>query len=376
VSTINCIFIFVSDIGADAMVRLMLGYGERGKVPLARYRKEVKSALAAHASTTAVATSVREVVPFMPMTRTDVELVLRAKLQHISSDHRGVFWQDLSVDAAVLSMMSGGEHIKYKTHSTKIATKTTATPSGGAPAPAPAVSEEPELNQRQQQETPGAMTRSQSFAVYGARALGVLTPLPLFPCSILHSLTHSLTHSLLAENAGPLQDLRSLLFRHMRPWRPGRVLHVGLVGSDDGRRWLGVEEGSGDGAGDGAGAGAGVGVGAGQAVLELRWCKVSEAEADSPAATAAAQCGASLDGGSCTGGAATDDVGVGVGKYADRVPDTTGIEASRASRDVQVTMSRARASSHYGQRQEDGDDPVPPVPFDCELVWRGPLSGH
>ena len=171
VSTINCIFIFVSDIGTDAMVRLTLGYGGRGKVPVARYRKEVKSALDAHASTAAIASSVCEIVPFLPMERKDVEDVLRSKLLHIASDHRGVFWEDLSVDGAVIHMMSGGEYIKYKIHSTKVATKTVATSSGETAGTA-AVSGGPEQPQPQRE------TRSQSFAVYGARALGVFTSLP------------------------------------------------------------------------------------------------------------------------------------------------------------------------------------------------------
>lgn len=28
------------------------------------------------------------------------------------------------------------------------------------------------------------------------------------------------------QNAGPLQDLRSLLYRYMRPWRAGEILHI------------------------------------------------------------------------------------------------------------------------------------------------------
>jgi hypothetical protein len=31
------------------------------------------------------------------------------------------------------------------------------------------------------------------------------------------------------ENAGPLQELKAMLFRHMKPWRPTHVLHVALV---------------------------------------------------------------------------------------------------------------------------------------------------
>jgi hypothetical protein len=49
--------------------------------------------------------------------------------------------------------------------------------------------------------TSHSKVHSRIFAEYGARAL---------------------------EHAGPLQDLRGTLFRHMRPWRPSRTLHVGL----------------------------------------------------------------------------------------------------------------------------------------------------
>ena len=31
------------------------------------------------------------------------------------------------------------------------------------------------------------------------------------------------------DNNGPMQELKSLLYRYMQPWRPGEVLHVGLA---------------------------------------------------------------------------------------------------------------------------------------------------
>lgn len=34
------------------------------------------------------------------------------------------------------------------------------------------------------------------------------------------------------QNAGPLQDLRSLLYRYMRPWRAGEILHIAYRAPD------------------------------------------------------------------------------------------------------------------------------------------------
>ena len=113
VSTINCIFVFVSDIGADAMVRLTLGYGNRASVPTQRLRKDVRAAMDAHPSTQHIAKSVVEVVPFLPMERGDVEAVLSLKLWHMGETHQRVFWRDLSVDGAVVREMSKPAYIKY-----------------------------------------------------------------------------------------------------------------------------------------------------------------------------------------------------------------------------------------------------------------------
>lgn len=43
----------------------------------------------------------------------------------------------------------------------------------------------------------------------------------------MHSYLASVTF--LSTFVGPLEDLRSVLFRYMQPWRGREVLHVGLV---------------------------------------------------------------------------------------------------------------------------------------------------
>lgn len=47
-STTNCVFIFISDIAADAMIKLLLTHIDRASIPQAILRKEVKLALDQH----------------------------------------------------------------------------------------------------------------------------------------------------------------------------------------------------------------------------------------------------------------------------------------------------------------------------------------
>jgi DNA polymerase III delta prime subunit len=220
VSTADCIFIFISDIGSGSMINLLLGSrrvkeskahgsalvtqsqdqdcpvgvtgecdragsgtgreggGGRSGIPIMRLRKDVKAALEEHASTSEIARSVQEIIPFLPMERLQIENVLGLKLSEMSSTYSAVYWKSLLVDYNIVTLMSGPDFIKYYTSEVMVRVS-----AGGAPQSVRA-----------------------DFALYGARAL---------------------------KEGGPLMDLQSLLFRHMQPWRPNLSLKVGLSDRGD-----------------------------------------------------------------------------------------------------------------------------------------------
>ena len=332
VSTGNCVFVLVSDVGAESMVRLALGYGDRSNVPVMRLRKEVTAALESHDSTRPIAKEVNEVIPFMPMERTHVQLVLQSKLASIGRDHHHIFWQDLSVDSAVVRQLAGPHFVKYKRYSTRISA------------------------------SHGTEVRESEFAVYGARAL---------------------------ENAGPLQDLRSLLFTHMRPWRPGRVLHVGLV-DERGVRWSHDPEQDGQipaptattatssSSSSSPSAAAVAATPTPLGLVELRWCQVHDAQALTLRWAGTGHHGGVAEEGQCDdrdhghgqgeecachsrmhalGSPHAHLPSLAVGRYADMIPDSAELG--------QLTTAA---------RNADVDDAAA-ADVECDVVWRGRLAG-
>lgn len=183
VSTSNCIFIFISDIGADVMVKLLLAHGgDRLAVPTGALRREVKLALDQQWDRLGVGKSIDEVVPFLPLEREHLQLILATKLHHLSVENEFIYWLALVVDPAVIEHLVGPEFIAY--------TQFSAT------------------SNNSNEDTDATSSHSDKrkvtkvYSTWGARAL---------------------------ENGGPLEDLRGLLFRFMQPWRPRQILHVGLA---------------------------------------------------------------------------------------------------------------------------------------------------
>lgn len=184
VSTANCIFLLVSDIGADRMTRLLLSYGERQQIPVTVLRAEVKAALDEQWARLQFGKVVTEVVPFLPLEEQSIREVLAMKLHAMSVESSGLYWTDLVVDDAAVALLAGPRFVRYQNHSAMVR------PSQCAKDSCPAAA------------------RYRLFSTYGGRAL---------------------------ENAGPLQDLRSMLFRMAQPWRPSQLLHVGLTSGDQQR---------------------------------------------------------------------------------------------------------------------------------------------
>ena len=113
-STANCIFLFISDIGADKTESQLLYYGDRNKIPQSALRSAVKGALDEQWKRLNFGTTVKEVIPFLSMEKEQIEEVFRLKLQGIAEENRNIFWADLIVDHSVVDYLSGPEFIRYR----------------------------------------------------------------------------------------------------------------------------------------------------------------------------------------------------------------------------------------------------------------------
>ena len=245
INTFNAIFIFISDIGADRMTNLLLTYGDRDHIPQNILRSEVKTALDEQWSRLHFGTAIKEVIPYLPMEKPQIEEVLRLKMSSMAIEYRHFYWMDLVIDDAVIKHLSGPRYIKYYNHTVKFRvnnlsetdnddtqngnrhsngnvnggtgyTKGTTEESNVDTSadssvnidenPSPSTVDKPTSDKLTEKDTHKGngkgskpmktITRSKSFASWGARAL---------------------------ENAGPIQDLRSLMQRYMPPWQPQKV---------------------------------------------------------------------------------------------------------------------------------------------------------
>jgi len=173
-STSDLIFILTSDIGADRMIKLLLAY-DRSQVPQHILRTEVKKSLDDQWERLKFGSLVSEVVPYLPLERDQIEEIIAMKLMSLSEEKQHLYWLSLSVDEDVIKYLSGPNFIMYDKYSRQITLE----------------------------KGKGSTTVEKIFATYGARGV---------------------------DNGGPIQDLRSAMFRHMQPWRPGYILHVGITG--------------------------------------------------------------------------------------------------------------------------------------------------
>ena len=247
INTGNTIFIFISDIGADRMTNLLLTYGDRDHIPQNILRSEVKTALDEQWSRLHFGTAIKEVIPYLPMEKTQIEEVLRLKMSSMAIEYRHFYWMDLVIDDAVIKHLSGSRYIKYYNHTVKFRVNqlsesskddkddshgninsATGYTKGNAEESSVDASVDTSMNVDENLSSSSAdkpssdkyiekdaskihnkgnkqmktITRSKSFASWGARAL---------------------------ENAGPIQDLRSLMQRYMPPWQPQKVHTKGCI---------------------------------------------------------------------------------------------------------------------------------------------------
>lgn len=216
----NAIFIFISDIGADKMIDLLLMYGSRSKIPRGVLRSKVKMALDEQWQRLKMGKHIHEIVPFLPMAPTDIRSILSLKLNHMNNEWRYKYWLHLVVDDAVMNKLSGFPYIKYSNYSATVvpssnsdSTSTSQSPSSASVSVTTSATinsngeadiniGKGEVDRQNANQKVAPVKVTKKFATFGARAL---------------------------ENSGPLQDLKSALFRYARPWKPTQVLHIGMA---------------------------------------------------------------------------------------------------------------------------------------------------
>ena len=167
-STANCIFIFISDIGSDRIVKLLLAYDEKSLIPKAVLRAEIKASLDEQWERLQFGKLIKEVIPFQPLERRDIVDVLRLKLLHMSADHRHIYWIDLAVDDAVLDELTGPQYISYANHTTTIRPRGSTTQPAAAEATAAGESAAVVDSSKV---AAAPVFRSKVLATWGARAL-------------------------------------------------------------------------------------------------------------------------------------------------------------------------------------------------------------
>eukprot|EP01032_Pedospumella_encystans_P012998 gene12998-14995_t len=220
-STENVIFIFISDIGADMMTKLVLTYGNRSAIPQSLLRSEVKTALDEQWVRLQFGKVVREVVPYLPLEPEHIRDILRTKLRNLAADHRLSYWRDLVVDEDVIVYLSDPPLVKYSKYSTKKTSRASkSSTSGGEESGNSECTTDSTGNMQCSSTNMGnAGASSGGGGGSGSTGSGSTTATKLFATWGARSL----------ENAGPLQDLKGKLSRYAQPWRPDQILHVGLA---------------------------------------------------------------------------------------------------------------------------------------------------
>ena len=116
--TSQVIFVLISDIGVDSMLRLMLQSGSsRSAVEQHKLRAVVKTALDQQWDRLHFGKAISEVIPFLPFEPHDIEQIVALKFGQLGREHRGQFWRELRGSAPLFRHLAGMKYIRYTTHS-------------------------------------------------------------------------------------------------------------------------------------------------------------------------------------------------------------------------------------------------------------------
>jgi hypothetical protein len=161
----NVIFILISDIGVNQILKVLLRHKHRHEVPHAKLRNVVKEALDRQWKRLNFGKVINEVVPFLPFEPQQIEEIIELKLHRLSQQHALLKWAHLCTTKELHQYLSRpqSKFIIYNNHTDK------------------------------------KLGGSKLYSKYGARNV---------------------------ENGGPLQHLKGKLFRHLKPWQKDKAVHI------------------------------------------------------------------------------------------------------------------------------------------------------
>ena len=114
VSAANTIFLFISDIGADALERQLIYFQDRNNIPHNELRKVVKNALDVQWKRLNFGAVITEVVPYLPLEQAQIESIFELKISNLNKANQGTYWSELTIDHSVVEHLSGPQFINYR----------------------------------------------------------------------------------------------------------------------------------------------------------------------------------------------------------------------------------------------------------------------
>lgn len=123
VSTTNTIFLFISDIGTNITLNLLLKYGDREAIPHTELRHEMKKALDVQWDSLAFSRTIKEIVPFLHMEMKQIEEVFPIKISEMVDSVMSDHWHKLIISAELIQYLSGPPFVsydKYKARNSRI----------------------------------------------------------------------------------------------------------------------------------------------------------------------------------------------------------------------------------------------------------------
>jgi hypothetical protein len=112
-STDKAIFLFISDIGADVMTKIVSKFGDRSSVPIYELRKEIKNSLDAQWERLEFTKSINEVVPYLPLEPQHIQEVIIKKMERYTHQYQLVKWLDVVLEEDVALYLSSSDFISY-----------------------------------------------------------------------------------------------------------------------------------------------------------------------------------------------------------------------------------------------------------------------
>lgn len=113
-NTGRCIFLFVSDIGADVMTKLLMKAGDRKDMSIYELRNEIKRTLDQQWERLEMFTkSVNEVIPYLPLEPIHIQQIFTSKLLKFMKGFQLKRWLTIHIEEDVVLELTSSHYIGY-----------------------------------------------------------------------------------------------------------------------------------------------------------------------------------------------------------------------------------------------------------------------